>query len=271
MQGEVHAGGGHEDDGHQLDEGGVELPYTRVVGREPTDGHGRERVGDRVEWTHPRRPIGEAAQHGEQQVEIPQRLGGLGDPRRELGVLHRPRRLGAVELHPADAEHRKDGDREHDDPHASEPLQQVAVEQYRLGEIVQPGDDCRTRGGQARDGLEHRVGERQVGGIAQQQRDAAGDAEREPEPDDDDESVSQPEVASRASYRKPERGPRPGDEQHRDDERRRRRLVVDPRDADGGQHGEAEHHEEQAENALNGAELHDYLSKPAYLTRSRLR
>ena len=99
---------------------------------------------------------------GEQQVEIPQRLGGLGDSRCELRVLHGPRRLGAVELHPADAEHRQDGDRQHDDPHAAEPLQQVTVEEHRLGEIVEPGDDRRPGGGEARDGLEHRIGERQV-------------------------------------------------------------------------------------------------------------
>ena len=103
MQREVHARDGHEHDGDQLDEGSVELPDARVVGREPADGHGGERMGDRVERTHPRYPVGEGAQGGEQQVEIPQRLGGLGDPRRELGVLHRPRRLRAVELHSADA------------------------------------------------------------------------------------------------------------------------------------------------------------------------
>ena len=43
-----------------------------------------------------------------------------------LLVLHRSRHLGAVDLHAADAEQRQDRDREHDDPHAAEPAQQVA-------------------------------------------------------------------------------------------------------------------------------------------------
>ena len=42
----------------------------------------------------------------------------------------------------------------------------------------------------------------------------------------------------------------------------RRGLLVDRRDADRWQHGKAEHHQEQAEDALNGAKLHGLSSSP---------
>ena len=66
------------------------------------------------------------------------RFRGFRDARRQLRVLHRSRRLGAVELHAADAEHRQDRDGEHDDAHAAEPLQQLAVEQYRRRQVSMP-------------------------------------------------------------------------------------------------------------------------------------
>ena len=43
-----------------------------------------------------------------------------------------PGSLGAVELHAAHTEHGQDGDGEHDDAHASQPLQLLAVEEESI-------------------------------------------------------------------------------------------------------------------------------------------
>jgi hypothetical protein len=58
-------------------------------------------------------------------------------------VLHRPGRLGLVKRHAADAEDRQDRDREHDDAHAAEPLDLLAVVQDRLRQVVEADDHGR--------------------------------------------------------------------------------------------------------------------------------
>jgi hypothetical protein len=78
-----------------------------------------------------------------------------------------PGRLGAVELHAADAEHRQYGHGDHDDADAAQPLQQLAVEQDRFGQIVEARQHRGAGGGEAGDGLEDRVGGIDVQGLGQ--------------------------------------------------------------------------------------------------------
>ena len=151
----------------------VENPPSAIVG---------ERVADRVEPVHARELERDDAGHRDQEVDEPQRLRRLRDARRELLVLDRTRRLGLVELHAADAEQRQDGDHQHDDAHAAEPAERVTPEVDRRRQIIEPHQHRRAGRGQARHGLEERVGEAQAGDGHQQrhggdrghQRPAAG-------------------------------------------------------------------------------------------------
>ena len=74
----------------------VENPPMATVEKAVTQG---------IEPTHPGKPVAQHAGDGEGEVDIPKRLGGLGDAGRELGVFYRAGCFGAVQLHAADTEH----------------------------------------------------------------------------------------------------------------------------------------------------------------------
>ncbi len=121
----------HEHHRDHVDQRAVEITHAGVVGREAADRDGRKGVADRIEHAHAGQPVGQAAGNGQAQIDVPQRLGRLGDARRQLAVLHRAGRLGPVQLHATDAEHRQYRDRQHDDAHAAEPLQLLTVVEDR--------------------------------------------------------------------------------------------------------------------------------------------
>ena len=85
-----------------------------------------------IEETHAGCPVCECASDGEAQVDIPECLRRLRDSGCQFVVLYRPRRFSAIQLHSADAEHRENGDRQNNDPHATQPLEKLAIEQERL-------------------------------------------------------------------------------------------------------------------------------------------
>ena len=106
VQREVNAGDEHEKHGDEIDRGAVEIGDARIVGRETANRNGRESVTKRVEPAHAGDPVTNQARDRERKIDVPQRLRRLRDARSELRVLHRPRRLGAIKLHAADAQHR---------------------------------------------------------------------------------------------------------------------------------------------------------------------
>ena len=110
----------------------------------------------------PGQPVGERAGRRDQCVHHPQALGGFGDARGQLGVLHRPRRLGLEHLAAADAEQRQDGHRQHDQRPCRPASSAGAPEVDRGRQLVEAGQHGRARRGQAGHGLEIGVGERQV-------------------------------------------------------------------------------------------------------------
>jgi len=213
---------------------------TTAIPREAADGHGGEAVRYRVEEAHAGEPIGRCAQHGQAEVDVPQRLGSLGDSRRELVVLHRPGGLGSIKLHAADAEHGQDGDSEHDDPHAAEPLELLAVEEDCGRRRVEPRDHGSTRGGEARDGFEDGVRHRELRHVGEQQGCAAAQTEGEPEHDHDDEAVAQAQLSFHTPHRQPQCEPGQQYQEKGGDEGRRGAVVVPPRNGERWQHGEAE-------------------------------
>ena len=68
----------------------------------------------------------------------PQCLRRLGNTRTHLVILQRAGHFRAVELHPPDAEDRQNRYRQHNDPHAAEPLQHLAIKEDSVRKRVQP-------------------------------------------------------------------------------------------------------------------------------------
>ena len=158
MQAEIDARDNHEEDGDRLHRGTGEVAKARVVGRKAADGHGGEGMANGVEWRHSREPVRQSASQRDAEVNQPQRLCGFGDAWPELRILDRSRRLGAVKLHAAHSQHRQHGNRQHDDAHAPQPLQELPIEQNGARQFVEPGDDGRPRGREPGERLEGGVG-----------------------------------------------------------------------------------------------------------------
>ena len=265
VQGEARAAEEHEHGGDRLDAHAVEMLEAGIVGREARGGHGAERMCDRIEEVHADDPVGRDAGDGQRQVDRPERLRRLRDARRQLVVLHRARRLRLVERHAADAEDRQDRDGQHDDAHAAEPLDLLAVIEDGLRQLVEADDDRRSRGREAGHGLEHGIREREVRHVAEEERRRAGEAEENPEHGDDQEAVAQAEVAARLARGQPQQDAGRGDDHGGDQERLPVAIRVDEGNGDRRQHRQAEDHQHEAEDPLRHAEIHGRM--PAWNSR----
>ena len=226
------------------------------MGGETAGGHGAEAVGDGVEQGHTGEPVGRSACHGNEQVQVPQRLGGFGDARGQLGVLHRPRNLRFVQLHAPDAQHGQDRHRQHDNAHAAKPLQLLAVIENRFWQRIQTGKHRGAGGGQAGHGFKHRVGEthRSVGG--NQKRQAANHAQYRPEQRHHQEAVTGLQFGAMTEERQPQHQA----EQQRDHEGGQERpfaaVLIEVGHRHRWHHGETEHHQQQAEHFGDQREMH---------------
>ena len=253
VQGEADAGQRHEDDCDAFDGRAVEVAQARVTGGEAADGHRGECVADRVEGVHAGEPVGDAASGGEAEVDEPQRLGRLGDARRELGVLDRPRRLGAIELHSADAEHRQHRHCQHDDAHAAEPLQPLPIEEHRARQVVETGDHGGAGGGEAGERLERGIGERRRDLRRQVQGKGAGQPQPEVEQHGDEKALAAAQLAAAApAY--PEHDADGQGNGKGNQERRAGLFPVHQRHRRRHEQGEAEQHEQPAADAQNRPE-----------------
>ncbi len=143
MQREIGAAQEHEHHEDQRNRRAVEIGDAGVVRRYARCRDSREAVADRIERCHARKPETERTGSRETDVNEPERLRGLRDARRELFVLDRTRRLGLVQRHAADAEHRHERDCQNHDSHAAEPVDLLAVVEDRLRQLVEADDHGR--------------------------------------------------------------------------------------------------------------------------------
>jgi hypothetical protein len=130
MQRKVDAGEEHENDRDETDRIAVEIADAEIVCGETADGDRGEGVAQGVESAHARQHVASQTADRKTEIDVPQRFGGLGNAWRQLGVLDRTRRFGAVQLHTADTQHGQHGDGEDDDAHAAEPLQLLPIIEY---------------------------------------------------------------------------------------------------------------------------------------------
>ena len=107
MQRKVGARQQHKDGRHHLDHRLIDkISETGIVGGEAADGDGRKAVTYGIKEIHARQPVADDTEHGQTKIDIPERLGRLGDTRCQFAIFHRSRRLGTIELHTANTEHR---------------------------------------------------------------------------------------------------------------------------------------------------------------------
>ena len=140
-QREVRAREHHEDHDHPLRRGAEGLGAAGL-GREAAGGQRRRRVCQRLEGLiRSSTPVpGEGGQdrHRQRQTDVERpEAPRIPDPGGELEL-----RPGAVleQLAPADAQPRQHGEREDDDPHAPEPLGQLAPDQQRVRKRLDVGE-----------------------------------------------------------------------------------------------------------------------------------
>ena len=217
---------------------------------------------DRVEYAHAREPVQQRADRRQQHIEPADVARRARDPRREPLVLERPRRLGLVELHAADAEHRQQRDRQHDHADAAEPLDLLPVEQDRRRHLVEADEHGRAGRRVARRRFEERVGEARV--EREHERHGAEHAHRGPHQRDDQEAVAAADVRGLLVKRQPKRESREQRDRERDREPSGLAVAVEERDRDRRQQRRAEQQEQHAESAEDYAESHGVLPRIRY-------
>ena len=178
----------------------VEVAEADVMCRETAGRHGGKRVSDGVEQAHAGRPVRGGAGHSETQIDRPQGARGLLDARRHLGVLDRPRRLGAQQLHATDTQQRQDRHGQNDDAAATQPLQLLTVVEDAAGQRVDTGQHRRARRRQPGNRLEHGLRKRHARCGRKPERQCAGHAEHGPEQGDHQEAIANLEVRTIAPH-----------------------------------------------------------------------
>src|SRR5690606_11845191 len=201
MQGKGDTGQDHEQHADQLDRRAVVIADAGVMGGEAANGHGGKTVADGIEQRHASQPVGARAGQGQATVDEPQYLGGLGDAWGELVFLQRTRHLRPVQLHAADAQQRQYRYGQHDDPHATEPLQLLAVEQQGARQGIEPGDHGGAGGRQPGEGFEHRISDGQVGAVQQIQRHRPEQPQYQPEQDGNQVAVTGAQLVTPLAHR----------------------------------------------------------------------
>ena len=112
--------------------------------------------------------------HGQEDVDHPQRLGRMGDAGRDL-LLGGPGGLGKKHLPSGHGKLGENGHKEDDDPHAAKPLTEAAPEKERLGVGSEILEDGRSGGGKAGDGLKVGIKRPQLIKQVGNRADTAGD------------------------------------------------------------------------------------------------
>ena len=189
----------------------------------------------------------------ETDVQEPEPTCGRADPLAERSDL-RPRQLGLHELAPPDSETREHRDRQHDDPHAAEPLCELPPDPERAIDFPVVGDHARARRREAGHALE--VGVERVRRAGLHPRRGTGSTRTRPQG-----------ARSSATTRKPSRIPtRPAApavtafeqisgaaRRHAGDKERKERLAVAERERNGEECRDAEvlpEHSDEIERQL---------------------
>ena len=241
--------------------------------REAAGRHRREGVRERLVRRH-RVVDAEPAERREQQrqhdrqpdVEDPEHAGGLADALAESRDL-RSGELGLHHLPSTDAEPRQHGDGEDDDPHAAEPLRELAPHRERAREVVEVGDDARA--GRRRRGHALEVGVDRVVELLAADEEVRERRERrrhEQHRRDDEEALAHADLVTRACREPLEPEPERARAEAGHDERPHR-IAVPERDADREDDDEAEVLRERPDEVRDGADVDREAPRAARFAR----
>jgi len=178
VENEVGAGQQHEHGHHAVHKRGIKLPDAGILRGKTARGHRGEGVRQRVEQVQAAAHQQNGFDDGEDRVDQPDDLGGLGDARRDL-VHGGARGFGLDQLQAAHSQQRQDGHGEHHDAHSSQPMSEGAPEQNRGGMAFDIRENRGAGGGQAGHRLEQGIAER-GDRPRQHERDRAEQGGRQP-------------------------------------------------------------------------------------------
>ena len=231
------------------------------MGGEPAGGYRGKGMADGVEQAHAGDPVGEDAGQCEDDIDEKQRLGGFGDPRRELGVLHRAGGLGPVELHAADAQHGHDRHGDDHDADAAQPVQLLPVVEQRLGQKIEPGDDGAAGGGQPGDGFEGGTGGVEPQWLGQHQRDGTHQAQDQPEQHGDHKAVAGTHIRRGTAVGQPDQHAQGEGDRKGEKECLLGVLAVVAGHRDRDEQGDAEQHQHQTQYPGDGGKMHGTVAR----------
>jgi hypothetical protein len=124
------------------------------------------------------------------------------------------------------------------------------------GSVSSPTSHGRPSGGEAGDGLEHRVCEAHDGDLDEQQRHSPREAQHAPEAGDHEEAVADAQLGTVTAQRQEQREPRARDDEEGLHERQPYAVVVDPGHDRRRQHRDAEQRQQQPEDPQDDETVH---------------
>ena len=154
-----------------------------------------------IEHRHPGEAVGHGTGKGKGEIDDPQHACRFRDTGRDLFLLCHTRGLGPVQLHATDTQQRQDGDSQHDDAHAAEPLDLLPVIEDGRGQPVQSDDDRGTGRGESGDGFEYGIGNAEV--QPQDERQRTDDTQYRPEQGHEEKAVAHGQLAVLVEVRQP--------------------------------------------------------------------
>ena len=151
----IDAEQGHEDGRDRLRVGAV--GGEGIVADGKAAGAGRaEGVAERVKQRLAAGQIKEDLQHRQAKIDPVEDLGRIGHPRHHLGD-RRPGALGPQQVDGLAAVHPDDGQHEHQNAHAADPVRKAAPEQHAVAQRLDVGQNCRACRRKARDRLKKSI------------------------------------------------------------------------------------------------------------------
>ena len=194
VRGVVHACQRGKKDGDCFNADAVKMRQRIVIaGKTAQTGDGKS-VNQRIPPIHTGFIQRQTAGDGQQNIGNPQPLGGFGNARGEAGFFHRRGHFHLEELAATNAQQRQNGNDQHDDAHAANPVQKGAPDVERARQAFHVRQNAGAGGGQSGIGFKVSVGKAQVN-IVEQQRQGAEVGQDEPDQGNQQKTITGVKVA----------------------------------------------------------------------------
>ena len=160
MVGKIDAAGNRCQNNHPFNQRRIKISDTVVVRGKSAQRKGGHGVAQRVKPRHSGFVQRDKNQPRRHQIQQPQPLGRLRNARCHFVVFFNAGNFRFKKLRAAHAQHGQHSHGQHDNPHATQPVEHVPPEIQRGRDIVQPPYHRCARGGQPAHCLEKGIGKR---------------------------------------------------------------------------------------------------------------